>query len=82
MVGAGVERLPAKSYAGRKPADFDAYRVEVIRNLRRPGYAKAFSLTTRTAHKAAAACLAGVKAPALVVMGEQDPDFADPRGES
>ena len=71
-----------KLFAGRKPADFDAYRAEVIRNLRKPGYAKAFSLTTRTTHKTAAACLAGVKAPALVLMGEQDPDFAKPREEA
>ena len=76
------KRYLPKLYAGRKPADFDAYRAEVIRNLRKPGYAKAFSLTTRTAHKTATACLAGVMAPALVVMGDQDPDFANPRDEA
>ena len=71
-----------KLYAGRKPADFEEYRAEVIRNLRKPGHAKAFSLTTRTTHKAAEARLASVNAPPLVVMGEQDPDFAHPRAEA
>ena len=51
-------------------------------SLRRPGYARAFSLTTRTSHAPAEARLAQVTAPVLVVMGEQDPDFADPAGEA
>jgi pimeloyl-ACP methyl ester carboxylesterase len=71
-----------KLYAGRKPADFDEYRAEVIRSLRKPGHEKAFSLTTRTDHKAAGARLGDVKAPALVVMGEQDPDFPSPKAEA
>ena len=62
-----------KLYAGAKPDDFDEYRGEVIKSLHKPGHAKAFSLTTRTAHKAAEACLGDVKAPTLVVMGELDP---------
>jgi pimeloyl-ACP methyl ester carboxylesterase len=71
-----------KLYAGRRPADFDAYRNQVVASLRRPGYARAFSLTTRTSHAAAEARLAAVTAPVLVVMGEQDPDFPDPAGEA
>src|SRR5208337_4689814 len=39
-----------KLYAGRRPADFSAYRDQVVASLRRPGYAKAFSRTTRTSH--------------------------------
>jgi pimeloyl-ACP methyl ester carboxylesterase len=69
-------------YAGRRPADFSEYRGQVVASLRRPGYARAFSLTTRTSHAAAQAHLTGVRAPALVVMGEQDPDFPDPAGEA
>jgi pimeloyl-ACP methyl ester carboxylesterase len=46
------------------------------------GYARAFSLTTRTSHAPAEARLADVTAPALVVMGEQDPGFPDPRAEA
>lgn len=47
--------------------------------MRRPGYAKAFS---RTSHDPAQARLADVTAPALVVMGGQDPDFPHPRAEA
>jgi len=71
-----------KLYAGRRPADFGEYRAQVVAGLRRPGYARAFSLTTRTSHAAAEARLADVTAPALIVMGEQDPDFGDPAGEA
>jgi pimeloyl-ACP methyl ester carboxylesterase len=71
-----------KLYAGRRPADFDAYRDQVVASLRRPGHARAFSLTTRTSHAAAQARLAEVEAPVLVVMGQQDPDFPDPRAEA
>ena len=71
-----------KLYAGRRPADFGGYRDQVVASLRRPGYARAFSRTTRTSHAAAQARLADVTAPVLVVMGEQDPDFADPRAEA
>ena len=71
-----------KLYACRRPADFGEYRDQVIASLRRPGYAKAFSATTRTSHDPAEARLADVTAPVLVVMGEQDPDFADPRAEA
>jgi pimeloyl-ACP methyl ester carboxylesterase len=71
-----------KLYAGRKPADFCEYRDQVVASLRRPGYARAFSQTTRTSHAAAEARLADVTAPVLVVMGEQDPDFPDPRAEA
>lgn len=71
-----------KLYAGRRPADFGEYRDQVIASLRRPGHAKAFSATTRTSHDLAEARLADVTAPALVVMGEHDPDFPDPRAEA
>jgi pimeloyl-ACP methyl ester carboxylesterase len=71
-----------KLYAGRRPADFGEYRDQVVASLRRPGYAKAFSRTRRTSHDPAEARLSDVTAPALVVMGEQDPDFRDPRAEA
>jgi len=53
-----------------------------VASLRKPGHAGAFSLTTRTSHAPAEARLADVTAPVLVVMGEQDPDFPDPRAEA
>jgi pimeloyl-ACP methyl ester carboxylesterase len=71
-----------KLYAGRRPTDFVEYRARVVASIHRPGYAKAFSLTTRTSHAPAEARLADVAAPTLVVMGAQDPDFKDPRAEA
>jgi pimeloyl-ACP methyl ester carboxylesterase len=71
-----------KLYAGQRPADFNEYRDTVIASLRRPGYAKTFSLTTRTNHDPAEARLADVTTPTLVVMGERDPDFPDPKAEA
>lgn len=71
-----------KLYAGTRPADFDDYRRSVSAALRRPGHARAFALTTRTSHDPAEARLGEVSAPVLVVMGESDPDFPDPRAEA
>ena len=73
--------LPAL-YAGQRPADFGGYRKTVLAAIRRPGYRRSFSRTTRTSHDDAAAALARVSAPTLVVMGEKDPDFADPLAEA
>lgn len=69
-------------YAGRRPSDFSDYRDEVIRSICRPGYSRAFSLTTRTRHDQAEMSLDRVNTPVLVVMGESDPDFKDPRTEA
>jgi pimeloyl-ACP methyl ester carboxylesterase len=71
-----------KLYAGRRPEDFATYRAQVIASLRRPGYARAFAQTTRLSHAPAEARLSDVAAPTLVVMGERDPDFPDPRAEA
>jgi pimeloyl-ACP methyl ester carboxylesterase len=71
-----------KLYAGQRPDDFDDYRAQVVASLHRPGHAKAFSLTTRTNHDPAEARLGEITVPTLVVMGEQDPDFPDPRAEA
>ena len=71
-----------KLYKGQLPVDFDEYRRTVVASLRRPGYAKSFSLTTRTDHTVAESRLGEVAAPTMVVMGEQDPDFPDPHAEA
>jgi pimeloyl-ACP methyl ester carboxylesterase len=71
-----------KLYKGNLPVDFNDYRKDVVKSLRRPGYAKSFSLTTRTDHAPAEQCLGEITAPTLVVMGEKDPDFANPRSEA
>lgn len=69
-------------YSGRKPADLDEYLRKVYQSLKRPGYAKAFSRTTRSDHSRVQARLGDVQARTLVVMGELDPDFPDPRAEA
>ena len=69
-------------YAGAKPADHTEYVDSLIAALRRPGYAAAFSSTTRLNHDAVERVLPAVKAPSLVLMGELDPDFPDPRAEA
>lgn len=69
-------------YVGSKPADFDDYRKQVTNALKRPGYAQAFSKTTRLSHQVAEERLPHVEQPMLVVMGAKDPDFPDPAAEA
>lgn len=71
-----------KLYAGRRPSDLAEYTDRVITAIRRPGYARAFALTALTDHRRAGESLAAVSASALVVMGDRDPDFKDPRAEA
>jgi pimeloyl-ACP methyl ester carboxylesterase len=71
-----------KLFAGEKPADFTTYRKSVKDAMARPGYKEAFAATVRTSHREAEALLSQVSVPTMVVMGEQDPDFPDPRGEA
>ncbi|MFC0681864.1 alpha/beta fold hydrolase [Lysobacter korlensis] len=73
--------LPAL-YKGRRPADFEQYRASVSAAMKRPGKTAAFSRTTRTTHAPAEARIGEVRGPVLVVMGELDPDFPDPRAEA
>jgi pimeloyl-ACP methyl ester carboxylesterase len=72
----------ARLYPGRPPADLDAHRARIRESLRRPGHWRAFVTTTHTSHAPAEARLDKVRAPALVVMGERDPDFPDPAAEA
>jgi pimeloyl-ACP methyl ester carboxylesterase len=67
---------------GRRPEDFAQHRAAIVASMRRPGYTQAFRKTTRTNHAIAEAAIGDVRAPALVVMGERDPDFRDPAGEA
>jgi len=71
-----------KLYVGRRPDDFEDYRDRLVANLRRPGHAKALSLTTRTDHAPAEVRLADVAVPTMVITGELDPDFPDPAAEA
>lgn len=69
-------------YPGRKPAGFQEHLAAIDASLRRPAYWRAFVKTTRTTHAPAEARLGAVQAPALVIMGEKDPDFPDPAAEA
>jgi pimeloyl-ACP methyl ester carboxylesterase len=69
-------------YAGSTAPDHDSYLRQVVASLRRPGYARAFSRTTRLSHAPAEDRLGRVQAPTLVMMGEQDPDFPSPKAEA
>jgi pimeloyl-ACP methyl ester carboxylesterase len=71
-----------KMYAGSVPGDFKEYRSGVMASMRLPGHARAFSLTTRTRHTVVQERLGEVRAPALILMGELDPDFPDPVEEA
>jgi len=81
VAGVWKAYLP-KLYAGAKPSDFFEYQDAVVAALKRPGYARAFSETTRTDHVRAGKSLASVSTPTLVVMGDKDPDFPDPKAEA
>ncbi|HTY72136.1 MAG TPA: alpha/beta hydrolase [Actinomycetes bacterium] len=70
-----------KFFPGRRPADFDEHRAAIDASLRRPAYWRAFHATTHTSHAPAEARLDQVDVPVLVVMGDADPDFADPAVE-
>lgn len=56
--------------------------AHLSRRLARPGRWRAFSRTTRVDHSVVAPFLTRVTAPALVVMGEADPDWKDPAAEA
>ncbi len=64
------------------PPDFGEYRGQIVASPRRPRYARAFSRTTRTNRAAAEARLADITVPALIVIGDQDPDFPDHAAET
>jgi pimeloyl-ACP methyl ester carboxylesterase len=78
---AGVWNMYLPSlFAGRKPADFDGYRAQVVESTRR--HAGPVSTTMQSRHDGAEAALPRVHTAVLVVMGELDPDFRSPRGEA
>jgi len=72
------------AYPGRKPADWDTWLVALQANLREPGRTKAAQkmMSSSATLKQAAAQLADVRCPALLVMGNNDSDFPDPEAEA
>ena len=64
-----------------KPADYAAYMAALRAKLTEPGRMAEFMKTGRSTPADAEAQLPHIRCPALVIMGAEDPDFADPRGE-
>jgi pimeloyl-ACP methyl ester carboxylesterase len=64
-----------------KPADWDAELARIDAKLREPGRMKALQAMCTATPADAAAQLANVRCPVLVVEGDLDPDFVDPRAE-
>jgi pimeloyl-ACP methyl ester carboxylesterase len=72
------------AYPGRKPADWGTWLAELQANLGEPGRTKAARkmISSSATLKQAAAQLADVRCPALVVMGSKDSDFPGPEAEA
>jgi pimeloyl-ACP methyl ester carboxylesterase len=69
-------------YPGRPPADLAEHQARIRASLSRGDHWRSFVRTTGTTHRPAEERLDRVRAPALVVMGERDPDFPDPAAEA
>ena len=69
-------------YPSDKPDDFDAYLEQLRANLAEPGRFEAAKSLADSSRRPAEERLPRVKAPVLVVMGTQDPDFPDPAAEA
>jgi pimeloyl-ACP methyl ester carboxylesterase len=68
------------AYPG-KPADYAAYMAGLRAKLTEPGRMAEFLKTMKTSPADAGDALPRISCPAPVLMGDQDPDWADPRGE-
>jgi pimeloyl-ACP methyl ester carboxylesterase len=64
-----------------KPADYADYMAALRAKLTEPGRMAEFIKTLKTTPADAEAQLPGIRCPALIIMGTEDPDFADPRAE-
>jgi pimeloyl-ACP methyl ester carboxylesterase len=71
-----------RMFPSHLPADYDTYVGQLMASLTRPGAWTALQQTVRTSHDPAEARIDDVRAPALVVMGTNDPDFKDPTAEA
>jgi pimeloyl-ACP methyl ester carboxylesterase len=68
-------------YPSQKPPDFDAYMAELSARLKEPGRFKAIVAVGAASFAPAEDRLDRVRAPTLVIMGTEDPDFPDPIAE-
>jgi pimeloyl-ACP methyl ester carboxylesterase len=69
-------------YPKHKPADFEAYRAALLRNLAEPGRMVSLRGMMFASKAPCEARIGEVRARALVVMGSRDPDFQDPAAEA
>ena len=65
-----------------KPADYAVYMTALRAKLSEPGRWAEFLKTGKTTPADAGAQLPHVSVPALIIMGDEDPDFADPQAEA
>lgn len=65
-----------------RPADYAAYIAALRAKLSEPGRMAEFMKTGKSTPADAGAQLPNVSCPALIIMGTEDPDFLDPRGEA
>ncbi len=64
-----------------KPADWDAELGRIEAKMSEPGRMKVLKAMGMTSPGDAGAQLANVRCPVLVLVGTEDPDWADPRAE-
>ncbi|GIF73981.1 alpha/beta fold hydrolase [Asanoa siamensis] len=69
-------------YPGNPPADLAAHQARIKESLRRGDHLASFRATAGTSHAPAEQRLPRVTAPALVVMGDKDPDWPDAVAEA
>jgi pimeloyl-ACP methyl ester carboxylesterase len=65
-----------------KPADLGERRRALAANLAEPGRFDAVRAMLRSGHRTAEQAMPDVRCPALIVMGDEDPDFSDPAREA
>jgi pimeloyl-ACP methyl ester carboxylesterase len=69
-------------YPGEKPEDFSAYLRALRRSLGEPGRRDAFTRIASAEAVDALDARGRLARPALIVMGDRDPDFRDPAAEA
>ena len=71
-----------KMYPHRNPDDFAEHVAETKRMMKEPGRFAALQRIANAPKDDSESRLASVRAPALVIMGDADPDFPDAAGEA
>ncbi|HVN55193.1 MAG TPA: alpha/beta hydrolase [Anaerolineaceae bacterium] len=79
---AAWQRYYRTLYPTRKPDDFASYSAALRANLTERGRLEALQAMLAASKAASEERLDRVSVPAMVLMGEKDPDFKDPAGEA